>query len=105
MKAGKQGADAVAAQVVKHRLDGSPDTRHVAEAAWLVGADGARSLIRKQLGLLFLGETRDERILLADVEVKGLSSEVRELSSASAHSLTHIISQYWHAWGEKTASS
>ena len=35
-------------------------------------------VIRKQLGLTFLGETRDgERFIFADMYVQGLDSEVR----------------------------
>ncbi|KAJ6511513.1 FAD binding domain-containing protein [Mycena vitilis] len=37
---------------------------------WLVGTDGARSVVRKQLGLSFLGETRAEHIALGDIVVE-----------------------------------
>lgn len=34
-------------------------------------------VVRKQLGITFLGETRDsERLVLADIYVKGINSEV-----------------------------
>ncbi|KAF7356181.1 Pentachlorophenol 4-monooxygenase [Mycena venus] len=46
---------------------------------FLVGADGARGVVRKQLGLAFLGESRPE--------------------------LQAIIGDYWHMWGEPTSNS
>lgn len=43
---------------------------------WLVGCDGGRSTVRKQAGIAFIGETRDElRMIVADVEVDGLDRE------------------------------
>ncbi|KAJ7580191.1 FAD binding domain-containing protein [Mycena floridula] len=73
--------DRIIAHLVSIR-DGKeiPET---AEFHWLVGADGARSIVRKQLNLGFLGETRDEGyIITGDIFVeKGLSNE------------------FWHVWG------
>ncbi|PCH36607.1 hypothetical protein WOLCODRAFT_127398, partial [Wolfiporia cocos MD-104 SS10] len=75
----------------KARLGGSDsDEVEVQEetvvASWLVGCDGAKSTVRKLLGMEFKGETRtgegETRLVIADVEVKGLSVE------------------YWHFWGE-----
>ncbi|KAG2153625.1 FAD binding domain-containing protein [Suillus bovinus] len=31
---------------------------------WLIGADGAKGIVRKQLGLTFLGETRDDALMI-----------------------------------------
>ncbi|NUR87050.1 MAG: hypothetical protein HOY71_23460 [Nonomuraea sp.] len=60
-------------------LNGSESVR----CAYLVGADGGRSTVRKQLGVGFVGETfEEERMLLADVKVAGLDRE------------------YWHSWGD-----
>ncbi|RJO75216.1 3-(3-hydroxyphenyl)propionate hydroxylase [Nocardia panacis] len=43
-------------------------------AAWLVGADGGRSTVRRRLGIAFRGRTEDDaRALLADVTVHGLA--------------------------------
>jgi 2-polyprenyl-6-methoxyphenol hydroxylase-like FAD-dependent oxidoreductase len=39
-------------------------------AAWLVGADGAHSRVRKTLEIQFEGSTYDERFLLADVKIE-----------------------------------
>ena len=45
-------------------------------AAYLVGADGGRSTVRKRLAVPFVGETNDDvTLLLADVRVEGLDHE------------------------------
>ncbi|EPQ61272.1 hypothetical protein GLOTRDRAFT_113667 [Gloeophyllum trabeum ATCC 11539] len=55
----------------------------VIEARWLVGADGGKGIVRKQLGLTFLGETRaEDGLVIADVHITGLSND------------------YWHMWGD-----
>ncbi|KAG1829223.1 FAD binding domain-containing protein [Suillus subalutaceus] len=37
---------------------------------WVIGADGAKGIVRKQLGLTFLGETRDDaRIVVGDIRL------------------------------------
>lgn len=42
-------------------------------ARWLVGCDGGHSAVRKQSGIAFVGETRDDvRMLVADVAVEGI---------------------------------
>jgi 2-polyprenyl-6-methoxyphenol hydroxylase-like FAD-dependent oxidoreductase len=40
------------------------------QASWLVGCDGARSLVRKSAGIRLVGGTVEERFLLADVAVR-----------------------------------
>jgi 2-polyprenyl-6-methoxyphenol hydroxylase-like FAD-dependent oxidoreductase len=50
-------------------------------AQWLVGCDGGHSIVRKQAGIAFEGETLDEvRMIVADVEVDGLDRD------------------FWHMW-------
>jgi 2-polyprenyl-6-methoxyphenol hydroxylase-like FAD-dependent oxidoreductase len=50
--------------------------------AYLVGADGGRSIVRKRLGVGFAGETYEsERMLLADIKTSDLDHE------------------HWHVWG------
>jgi flavin-dependent dehydrogenase len=66
---------------VKLLVRGSdPDAEGVEETAsfeYLVGTDGAKGAVRKQLGLTFLGETRKvENFVVGDARVDGLSSEV-----------------------------
>ncbi len=48
-----------------------PDGEHSVEARYLVGCDGAKSTVRKGLGLTFSGSTYDERFLLGDVVLSG----------------------------------
>ncbi|KAA1469124.1 FAD/NAD(P)-binding domain-containing protein [Dentipellis sp. KUC8613] len=45
-------------------------------AKYVVGADGAKGMVRKLLGLTFLGETRDVlHFIIGDVEVHGVNKE------------------------------
>ena len=47
---------------------------------WVVGCDGGHSVVRKQVGIGFTGETREQvRMLVADVEVDGLDREAWHL--------------------------
>lgn len=51
------------------------------EAAWLVGCDGGRSIVRHAAGLQFLGETHDDmRMLVGDFHVRGVDRD------------------HWHIW-------
>ncbi|MFF2083743.1 FAD-dependent monooxygenase [Nocardia sp. NPDC058176] len=51
----------------------SDDGSETVRAAYLVGADGASSIVRKQLGITFEGTTDESvRMLLGDVQVTGL---------------------------------
>jgi 2-polyprenyl-6-methoxyphenol hydroxylase-like FAD-dependent oxidoreductase len=63
--------------VLRH-ADGTEET---AKASWLVGCDGAHSLIRHQLGLSFLGSTRSDDWVLADVELTGYPFPENELAT------------------------
>jgi 2-polyprenyl-6-methoxyphenol hydroxylase-like FAD-dependent oxidoreductase len=66
----EQSDEGVSAVVVK---DGEPET---ITARWLVGCDGGHSTVRKQAGIAFEGETREEvRMIVADVGVDGLDRE------------------------------
>jgi 2-polyprenyl-6-methoxyphenol hydroxylase-like FAD-dependent oxidoreductase len=66
----EQSEEGVSAVVVK---DGEAET---ITARWLVGCDGGHSTVRKQAGIAFEGETREEvRMLVADVDVDGLDRE------------------------------
>ncbi|KAF7350749.1 FAD-binding-3 domain-containing protein [Mycena sanguinolenta] len=76
----EQFPDSVVARIVKTDADGKQveDTRF----DWLVGTDGARSTVRKQLGLSFLGETQSEHIAFEDIVVEGIDPN------------------FWHMWHE-----
>lgn len=57
-------------------------------AAYLVGADGGRSAVRKALGIGFGGETRDaERMLIGDVRTADLDRD------------------HWHTWADMATQS
>jgi 2-polyprenyl-6-methoxyphenol hydroxylase-like FAD-dependent oxidoreductase len=64
-------------------VSGSP-----VRAAYLVGADGGRSTVRKLLGVGFEGETHeDERMLIGDFPVTGVGRD------------------HWHFWGSTATDS
>lgn len=62
-----QNDEAVSAMVVR------PGETGTITARWLVGCDGGHSTVRKQAGIAFDGETRDDvRMIVADVQVDGI---------------------------------
>lgn len=66
----EQSDEGVSAVVVR---DGVAET---VTARLLVGCDGGHSVVRKQAGIAFVGETRDAvRMIVADVEVDGLDRD------------------------------
>ncbi|KAF8959501.1 FAD binding domain-containing protein [Flammula alnicola] len=63
-------------KLLKHSLKQDADDDAVAEEAsyhWVIGADGAKGVVRKQAGLSFLGETAEENFYIGDLKVEGLS--------------------------------
>ncbi len=48
----------------------SPEGCYTIEADWLVAADGARSSVRRCLGLDFVGQVFEDRFLIADVKMQ-----------------------------------
>src|SRR4051812_19709206 len=57
--------------------DGKTET---VSARWLVGCDGGHSRVRKQAGIAFEGETREEiRMIVADLQVDGLDRDAWHL--------------------------
>jgi 2-polyprenyl-6-methoxyphenol hydroxylase-like FAD-dependent oxidoreductase len=74
-----QDADGVTARIA------TPDGEQAVRAAYLIGADGGSSFVRKTLGIGFPGKTLGVRAIVADVYVDGVSSDA------------------WHRWGEDTA--
>jgi 3-(3-hydroxy-phenyl)propionate hydroxylase len=49
----------------------TPDGAYTLDADWVVAADGARSPLRRFLGLDFVGEVFEDRFLIADVKMTG----------------------------------
>jgi 2-polyprenyl-6-methoxyphenol hydroxylase-like FAD-dependent oxidoreductase len=54
-------------------------TTETVESAWLSGCDGGHSTVRHRTGKEFVGETRNDEWLLADVHFKGYS-QLREIA-------------------------
>ncbi|KZT07594.1 monooxygenase [Laetiporus sulphureus 93-53] len=75
----EQNADYVTAHIAKR--DGDHETVETVTCRWLVGADGGKGIVRKQLGLTFLGESLSAEMIIGDVEVKGIDNN------------------HWHIWG------
>ncbi|KAG1862632.1 FAD-binding monooxygenase, partial [Suillus subluteus] len=54
------------------------------DTKWVIGADGAKSIVRKQLGLTFLGETREDvRMVMGDIRLRAVG----------------LDRTYWHRFG------
>ncbi|KAJ7252731.1 FAD binding domain-containing protein [Mycena haematopus] len=80
-----EGGDCVRASI--SRPHGEERVTETATFDYVVGTDGARGVVRKALGLTFLGETSNaDRLVVGDVMVHGLDPKV------------------WHMWGEPGAS-
>ncbi|KAG2079204.1 hypothetical protein BDR04DRAFT_1112476 [Suillus decipiens] len=61
----EQSDEGVTAVLAKNGIQETFDTK------WVIGADGAKGVTRKQLGLTFLGETRDDiRMVMGDICLK-----------------------------------
>ncbi|KAF9453539.1 pentachlorophenol 4-monooxygenase [Macrolepiota fuliginosa MF-IS2] len=82
-----QSDDHVEAKLLVKGMDPNAEgVEEVASFEYMVGADGARGVVRKQLGLAFIGETREiENFVVGDIRVEGLSDK------------------YWHIWGDATS--
>jgi hypothetical protein len=84
---------------------------------WMIGADGAKGMrlglierltnteltgvVRKQLGLTFLGETRDDtHIVIADIRLSGVGLD-REVSTFTIRWEldSDPVSKHWHRFG------
>ncbi|ESK88847.1 putative monooxygenase [Moniliophthora roreri MCA 2997] len=86
-----QTADYVEAKLIKRGADGEEISSETAKFEFMAGTDGARSVVRKQLGLSFLGEPRpddDAVMITGDVHVKnGIPDR-----------------KYWRSWGDAKGS-
>jgi 2-polyprenyl-6-methoxyphenol hydroxylase-like FAD-dependent oxidoreductase len=56
-------------------LTDTDNTDHVLTADWLIGADGGHSVVRKQLGISFTGDTYPHLFFLADVNLQKQPTE------------------------------
>ncbi|KAJ3971607.1 FAD binding domain-containing protein [Lentinula raphanica] len=79
----EQHPDHVLARMIK--TNDSKQIQETATVEWLIGADGARSVVRKQLGLSFLGESPAMEAVTGDIYVEG-------------DTLTRIPIDEWPTW-------
>jgi 2-polyprenyl-6-methoxyphenol hydroxylase-like FAD-dependent oxidoreductase len=81
LKSFEQSLDGVSCTLA--RADGSEEK---VEASWMIGCDGAHSLVRHQLGMSFEGSTMLNDWILADVHIDGMQGPLEGAI-------------YWHALG------
>ncbi|KAG9224114.1 hypothetical protein CCMSSC00406_0006782 [Pleurotus cornucopiae] len=77
----EQFADHVTAKML--RLKDGAEEMETANFVYIVGADGAHSVVRKGAGLAFVGETRAEHMVIGDIHIS-----------------RGITNNFWHVWGE-----
>ena len=80
---------------VKLHSENSKVEEESSKYEWVVGADGARGVVRKLLGLTFLGETKAEKFIVGDIKLEGLVN--RFVLVIINHLLKGI--RRWHIWG------
>ena len=66
----------VQVKLLRHSLDSTETQLEEGSYDWVIGADGARGAVRKQLNLSFLGETAVEGFAVGDIKVDGLDFSV-----------------------------
>ncbi|KAG6857444.1 hypothetical protein H0H87_003511 [Tephrocybe sp. NHM501043] len=96
----EQTESSVHVHLVRHGPDGSDvvGTREDTSYDWMIGADGARGIVRKMCGFSFLGETRTvENHVVGDVYVEGLSSKPK-YPDGSRFPEEEGISRWWYVW-------
>ncbi|KAK7044484.1 FAD-binding-3 domain-containing protein [Favolaschia claudopus] len=82
----EQTPDHVKVKLVRTDCRGTEEMTEEARFDWLVGADGGNSIVRKQIGLSFLGETKEEEhVLVGDIDVE-----------------SGIDRKFWHYWIPKS---
>jgi 2-polyprenyl-6-methoxyphenol hydroxylase-like FAD-dependent oxidoreductase len=80
----EQSSEHVVAHLKKHTKEQSTPTEETVYAQYLVGTDGARSVVRKGLGLEFSGETRSKDCwIYGDVELTGLPEDVCRITHST----------------------
>ena len=88
LKGFEQFEDHVTVQIVRRSPASGEESLEETQVPWLVGTDGARSIVRKTLALSFLGETREgDEMIVGDIKVKAvLDRKVREIVTYFFHS-------------------
>jgi len=85
----EQLSHCVKVTLLKHDL--SHGDRTIVEETsykWVIGADGAKGVVRKQLGLSFKGETKEQKFVIGDIHADGLRGGVRQYLFLSISILT-----------------
>ncbi|KAF8150684.1 FAD binding domain-containing protein [Crassisporium funariophilum] len=77
----EQYDDRVEVKLVKRTPNSEGGVEETSTYDWVVGADGARGVVRKLIGLTFLGETSVENFVIGDIKLEGLDVD------------------RWHMWG------
>lgn len=85
-----QTEEDVRVKILHHTFDpnsGGTTSYNVEESAykWVVGADGARGVVRKQAGMTFVGQTTELKFVLGDVTIKN------PLPDVSCPAFAHIL--------------
>ncbi|KAG7445101.1 uncharacterized protein BT62DRAFT_920845 [Guyanagaster necrorhizus] len=84
----EQLPDGVVSRVVRTR-DGQRFEESI-QSQWIIGAEGSHSVVRKTLGLTFLGETRKgDNMIVGDIYIKERL----------------LDKDLWHLWGEAATKS
>lgn len=68
----EQFDDRVEVKIHKRKAENSDIEEESSTYEWVVGADGARGVVRKSLGLTFQGETKNEKFIIGDIKLEGL---------------------------------
>ena len=68
----EQFDDRVEVKIHKRNNENSEVEEESSVYKWVVGADGARGVVRKSLGLTFQGETKNEKFIIGDIKLEGL---------------------------------
>jgi hypothetical protein len=87
----EQFDDHVKVSLLKHNLDGAKSVEPIKEEEsydWVIGSDGAKGAVRRELGLKLLGETTTYSFITGDFRLEGLESDV---SISSFDSSTYLI--------------
>ncbi|KAI0724725.1 monooxygenase [Fomitopsis betulina] len=74
----KQFDDHVEA-TIKKTVNGS-ETTETKSYSWVIGADGGKSVVRKQLGLSFEGSAVPERWVMGELQLRGVDTQVDPLA-------------------------
>ncbi|KAG2030187.1 FAD binding domain-containing protein [Suillus americanus] len=65
------------------------------DTKWMIGADGAKSVVRKQLGLTFLGETRDDvRMVMGDIRLHAVGLDrayMHQFGNVTGRGYVHFL--------------